>query len=321
MAGIMACSGSSSTTLPPTTGILIRAETLTAGHGCGPATAQLFKYVVVVSGYRAGDPAARASYQSAVTSNIFDCYTDGAFISLPASDDNATFRLEVFAYNSSAYAAAQATLDAASVIGRGRSDADRARLMGFSNELRGTAPTWTTECMATQQQQVQALASCDPLRPGLGGLVEGTVAPTTITLDTARFNLPGGQVAACATAALEDGGVDGGGNDAGLDAEVTDGAVGPGDGGDAADAGASGDGGATISFAKVRVRTRVGARIVADTILACPLRYSIEVPTEPARYDLDVGLLDAAENLVDPGAQTVCTATSAAGATSSAVCP
>lgn len=306
VAGVASCSGSSSTSLPPTTGILIRAETLTAGHGCGEGPTQLFKYAVVVFAYggeAAGPPTERTSYNKFVTSNVFDCYTDGAFISLP-TDGNTSFRLEVFAYNRTQYEEGHEHIKAAAGVRPSDSVAGALRDQ--------TTPTWTTECTATQQQQVQALASCEPLAPGLSGLPDhgGTAGPTTITLATTRFELPDGRIATCVP---EDGDA---GTDAGTDADADA------DVPDAADAGSTpaDDAGLPVSFAKVRVRTRIGAQIIADAVVPCPTLYSAEVAPEPVRYDLDVGLLDSAGAHVDPGAVTVCTVTSTTGKTSSAVC-
>ncbi|MBX3223685.1 MAG: hypothetical protein KF795_24445 [Labilithrix sp.] len=311
VAGAVACSGSSSTSLPPTTGILIRAETLTAGRGCGQDATQLFKYVVVVYQYSGGDPNVRGSYDSVVTSNVFDCYTDGAFISLPTVGDNASFRLEVFAYNRPSYDLTPTNIEAAAVLGRARTPEDRARLATFAGELREqTAPTWTTECTATQQEKVQALASCDPLAPGLEGLGGGAVA-TKISLNTGRFELPDGRVAVCATPPEDsDAGADS--EDAGADADVADASE-----ADASDV----DAGPPVTFARVRVRARIGALVVADAVVGCPAPFVTEVVAEPVRYQLDVGLLDSAGVLVDPGAQTTCTVTSRTGSTTSAVCP
>ena len=42
--GPIGCGSSGSAdTLPPITGIVVRAETLTAGHGCGTSAQQVFK--------------------------------------------------------------------------------------------------------------------------------------------------------------------------------------------------------------------------------------------------------------------------------------
>lgn len=299
--GLAACSGSSSTEVPPTTGILIRAETLTTGRGCGKDPTQLFKYAVVVFGYGGSGPENdRTSYTEAVTSNVFDCYTDGAFISLPAQSGSSTFRLEVYAYNEPAYTASRAQIDGAGTN---------------TSALGETTPTWTTECTATQQANVQALASCDALKPGLGGL-GGEAGTTKITLATARFELPDGRVATCASAPA---------NDAGTDASDEGGVETPEAGPDAGDAAVEAsaplDAGAPITFTKVRVRPRVGATVAGPAVdVTCPTAYATEVDAQPQRYELDVALLDEAGNVVDPGAQTVCTVTSQPGATSSAVC-
>jgi hypothetical protein len=274
--------------------------------------------VAVVFQYSDGDPNDRASYNSVHTTNVFDCYTDGAFISLPSVAGNSSFRLEVFAYNRDAYEAAQDTINDASELGR-RSPTKLPELATFPETLRtATTPTWTTECTATQQVDVKALASCDPLSVGLGGLIGGdggSVAPSTITLDTAQFTLQGGRLATCAN------GSDAGVDDAGADADAGD-VTDAGDAGDSGtDAGTPADAGSPLTFSKVRVRTRIGAQIFADETLDCPTPYSLGVAAEPAHYELDVGLLDPGGNIVEPGAQTLCTVTSKTGESSSAVCP
>jgi hypothetical protein len=71
----------------------------------------------------------------------------------------------------------------------------------------------------------------------------------------------------------------------------------------------------------VRIRTRAGAQIIADTTVPCgDTPYTVEVPAPPASYTLDIGLLDGAGNLVEPDALLECTADSFTGGTSSAVC-
>src|SRR3954471_2972887 len=52
----LACSGTtSSDVIPPITGIVVRAETLTTGRGCVRAPGQVFKYAAVAYGYNDGD--------------------------------------------------------------------------------------------------------------------------------------------------------------------------------------------------------------------------------------------------------------------------
>ena len=290
--GAIACSGVTSTTVTPTTGILVRAETLTSGRGCGVGPTNLFKYAVVVFGYEAGNELDPSSYSKRITSNLFDYYTDGTFIDLAASGGNSRYRLEVYAWNEPAYAAARDLIDSAGTN---------------TTQLREqTAPTWTTECTATQQREVQALALCAPLAPGLTG-VGGTQGPTRITLATTSFRLSDGRVATCRTAPAPDGGAT---PDGGTGPDASD------DGG--TDGGEPLDAGAPVSFTTARVRFRVGHAFVGDPVdVACPTVYSVDVPAEPARYDIDVGLLDG----TTPVGLSSCHATSLTGATSSAVCP
>ncbi len=295
--GAIACSGSSGTTVKPTTGILVRAETLTTGRGCGRSPTNLFKYAVVVFGYESGDPLAASSYTRRLTAKVFDCYTDGSFIELAAVNGNSRYRLEVYAYNEPAYSGSRELIETAGTN---------------TTQLKTTSPTWTTECTATQQRDVQALALCTPLAPGLTGL-DGTVDATRITLDTTRFQLQGGRTAFCRTAPSEDAGVDAG-EDAGEDAGLED--AGAEDAGDAG--GDAGEGaGPPVPFTTARIRYRTATLLGPVIDLPCPSVYTADVPAEPARYDIDVGLLD--DTL--PLGQVTCTATTQTGTTSSAACP
>ena len=322
VASVVACSGASSSELPPTTGIILPAETLTAGYGCGTKPTQLFRYAVVVfrygqedGGEAAGDPSEPSSYRRALTSNVFDCFSDATFSSLVGSTYSGVrldlFRLEVFAFNADAYAAARGIIDVASTNPR------EASLEQLVSELRGTSPTWTTECTATQLQHVQSLATCAPLSPGLTG-VGGTIGPTKISLGTASFRLADGRTATCATEPDADAGAGGDAGDSGALLEPDAGEAAP----DAGDADAAVEAGQPITFHTVRVRARVGASIVGTPVdIPCPTPFVLEVPPGSVQYHLDVGLLDSAENLVDPSAVTTCSVTSQPGVTSSAVCP
>lgn len=315
LAGSIACGSlsSSSLSVTPTTGVVLRAETLTSGRGCGKDPTQLYKYAVLVFEYSGGPADSPTSYGSVLTSNVFDCFTDGVFISLRPSSVNTGFRLEVFGYNEASYEASRSSIDTAG------STPSSQTLGALPQLLRETAPTWSTECSVIQQENVQALVSCDPLSAGLAG-VGGTSDVTTITLDTTRFLLPDGREAECATSPPPAPIVDAG-DDADIDASDD-----PSDAGDDADADIDTSDPppsppASLTFSAVRIRPRSGTTIVGPTVdLTCPARFVARVGPDPAHYELDVGLLDAHGNLLDPAAMLVCSVTSRTGEASSAVC-
>jgi hypothetical protein len=302
--GVLACSGTSSSAAQATTGIVVRSEALTTGRGCGRSPTNVFKYAVVVFGYGTGPESARTSYTTPVISNVFDCFTDGAFIDLEPVLGSSTFRLEVYAYNEPAFTASRAAITAAG------SD---------TNALRATTPTWTTECTATQQRDVQALALCDPLSPGLAGF-GGALPPTRITVGTSQFHVADGRTAICGSASDAGADVNAAPSDAAADVVAVPDAQ--------ADAALDAGGGdpdasaprtdASVTFAAARIRYRTAQAVGPVVDVACPNPFLADVPPEPARYDVEVGLVDPSGN---PVGTTICTVTSQTGATSSAVCP
>lgn len=180
--------------IQPITGVTVRAETLTAGRGCGTAPTQLFKYTVVVF--------ARGEY---VAGNVYDCFTDGTFVELP-NIGTALYTMEVLTFSRAAYVAAggealgallarlnanHAALatDAGGAPQREAIDADLAR-------LRSSNPTYSTTCSAEQLGLVQTLAICKPLQLGAGG-VGGKAPPASVVLSLAKFPRSDGSVATC----------------------------------------------------------------------------------------------------------------------------
>jgi hypothetical protein len=286
IAGFVACSGSGSTTgIPPITGIVIRAETLTTGRGCGQGPDQLFKYAAIVYGYTEGPVDVKGSYRTAVTAGVYDCFADGTFVELPETGGSFTYRLEVFAYSEPAYNAARATIEGAGTNG---------------DAYRSANPTWTTVCTATQQANVQALAVCDPLVSG--------IAPATVILRTGAFSRASGVISVCARSII-DGGLDGGD---GGDAEADSGDL------DAGDAGGDAGTSTGINFVTVRVTARAnGSQVVPDTSVACPDTFVIPNATPGAAYEMDVTLLDGIGASVGT---TKCAAQAVAGTETAATC-
>jgi hypothetical protein len=325
--GAAACNDSTSGGVPPTTGVLVRAEQLTNGRGCGTGPTNLFKYVVVVFGFsgQGEDPNLRTSYNVGQASNVYDCYVDGEFVNLPAINGSYQYRLEVYAYNQAAYNASAAAIGSLGTnVGI---EVDGGRSGGYA----ATSPTWTTQCTVTQSSNVETLAVCDPLQAGLGGL--GTAPDkTTITLDTAQqFRLPDGRIGVCLPSETPDGGpTDAGTPDADAadanddadagDAEISDAEAGA-DAGPDADADASQTDASTplVAFSTVRVRPRIGGTITAAAVdVPCGKPYSTEVSAEPATYTVDVGLIDSTGT---PIGQTACAVTTVTGKANAIACP
>lgn len=286
----LACGGSgSSTGIPPITGIVIRAETLTVGRGCGRAPTQLFKYAAIVYGYTDGPEDVKGSYRTPVTAGVYDCFADGTFVELPATGGSTTFRLDVFAYSELAYVAAKATIDSAGTNG---------------DALRTTNPTWTTVCTATQLRDVQALAVCDPLVSG--------IAPSSIILRTGVFSRANGGGTICVRSLTDAGSDAGDGGDGSSDASSEASAD-----ADAGDAGVDSGPSAGLTFATVRVAATSNGTAVANADVACPDTFVIPNAVPNAPYDLDVTLLDDTAALVGT---TKCTAQAVSGVETAAVC-
>jgi hypothetical protein len=183
-AGLGCGSSAATTILVPITGVTVRAESITGGLGCGRGSTQIFKYAVVVFGPNPMAIGALGSFDTPLASNVFDCFSDGLFVNLPATAGSTDYKLSVYAYSAQAYEAA--------------TDAKiRAALAGTdAATLAATSPTFTTTCSATEIPDVQSLAACQPLVAGAGG-VGAPVMPATVTLSAASFAAGDGGTATC----------------------------------------------------------------------------------------------------------------------------
>ncbi|MDB4938164.1 MAG: hypothetical protein JWP87_5136 [Labilithrix sp.] len=180
---LLACSGTgTSDTLSPITGVTIRAESLTASRGCGRGTTQIFKYAVVILGR---NPSSTGTFDVFIAGNVYDCFSDAQFVSLPASANSFEYDVQVYAYNEAAYQAAggDAVVKPAAVN---------------PTALPRTNPTLTTTCTAQQIPEVQSLAVCKPFSVGTGAF--GTPAqPATVVLSAGSFARGDGGVVVCDT--------------------------------------------------------------------------------------------------------------------------
>lgn len=285
LAGFAACSGTgSSSSFFTITGIVVRAETLTTGRGCGVSPEQLFRYAVVVYGKNPTDE----GFDIPIAGNVYDCFTDGTFVRLPEINGSFRYRLEVRAFNRPDYEAARATLAALpSIAPPIADDAGITPVVGSPavDAFRATSATWTTECHATQLESVQSLAVCAPL----AGATDGA----QVVLETREFALEEGGVARCANAA-----------DAGTDAEA-----------DADVDGGAGD--VTFTIVRARARTSSSVDAGAPQDVTCPTPYVESFGSEPQLVTIDAVLLSAGGAEVG---RTTCTAETSAGATVTARC-
>jgi hypothetical protein len=303
-----ACSGTTtSDVIPPITGIVVRAETLTLGRGCGRAPGQVFKYAAVAYGYNGSDFPAPAQAEklahdnpekfSPVTAAIYDCFTDGTFVQLPPQptpNGILTYRLELYVFDATAY---DRTSNEIVAVVNGIANKNEE---GDPKKLALTFPTWTTTCVGTQQQDVQVLANCDPIVFGNGGIATGgdagvKPAPAAIELATQQFALADGGAIACD----EDGGVP---------------EAGPTDAGDAEAAAPIAP---STTFTTVRVVPSTPGAVGPSVDVTCPATYHFEPPQQAAAFSLDVTLLGGNGARVG---HTTCAASAEPGRTSSAAC-
>jgi hypothetical protein len=175
-AALAACAGTAATTTgyTPVTGVLVRADALVSGIGCGTGDTQVYKYAAVVT--QGATTATNTS--GAPAGGVYDCFADAKFANLQAGPDGTlSFTVQVFAFDKRAFDAQNAN---------GALTGDSA---GW-DRLQGHTPTFKTSCSATQQAGVEVLAVCAPLQTG---------GPGTIRLETTGFTRGDGGALACGT--------------------------------------------------------------------------------------------------------------------------
>jgi hypothetical protein len=224
------------------TGIQIRSAELVAGHGCGTGPGQVYRYAAVVT--YAGTPLdTDASSPEAGTSgdagtcgpspswvNTFECFNDGVFDNLPASDSGAQqFAVAIYAYDKAGYdgSGLPASLQC---LSNACSAQDLCTVLAAAPKAQ-----FTTTCAATQQQGIPVLAVCAPLQPVNGGTVAADAGADTGAGAGADAGADTGAGAGADASAGADAAP---GADAGPGADATTGA----DAGTGADASASLDG-------------------------------------------------------------------------------
>jgi hypothetical protein len=174
---VPACSNSDAGGITPITGIVVLADTLTAGHGCGTGPGEIFKYVVVVQ--IPGDAGGQNLNNDFIAAGAYDCFTNGTFDNLCTygSSASTSFSVSVFAFTAEQWTGALEDGEvteagaASGVVASAIATAPTSECSGgflapleLLSTLRATA-NWSTTCTATQQSNVPVIASCGPLQP------------------------------------------------------------------------------------------------------------------------------------------------------------
>jgi hypothetical protein len=211
------CPNTASTSIyTPPTGIQIDSQSLVAGLGCGSGLGQVYRYAVVL-----GPPEPDGGVGTpgpAITSGVFDCFSDPLFANLPSPDGGPTaFGLNIFAYDRASFPAELGGCENLPLTMACPGD-DASVVQRYAAQA-----TWTTNCRATQSQGVPQVAQCPyPLAPIEGGAVGDAGDATTgsdATAEAADAPADAPREAADApTAEASDGpGVSGEGGDAPLE--------------------------------------------------------------------------------------------------------
>jgi hypothetical protein len=292
------------------TGIIVRAELLTATLGCGRGAEQVYKYAVAVEnvdGVR-------------VAHGLYDCFADAYFVGLsPSRSGSLDFVVGIKALNKTAFDAQE------NAIVRRPEDP----LFLEEETFNGIAPTWSTTCSARQQSNIQVLAVCGQLSKS---------PPGSIAVRTDGFEGPDGERLRCGihyatvVAAIfppsattdPDGGVadggtsDGGTSEDGGDAGLADGGDAGGEGG--ASGGSSGEasGGTSAGTAGGSTGSPSPGGVPARTeVVACPQAILVAPALETGTYIFELTFVDAAGSRVGT---TRCSALNAPGLVTTATC-
>ncbi len=136
---LAACSSTTSTSsVVVPTGIVVSADDVVGGRGCGAASGQVYKYVAAI--------ATRDAPQQVLGAEVYDCFADATFVNL--TDATSDYTVTVLAFDAASYQANQDAIE------------------GEPGAIDALAPSarWKTTCDATLSPNVQVLAACAPLQ-------------------------------------------------------------------------------------------------------------------------------------------------------------
>ena len=170
-----ACSNSDAGGITPLTGILVLADTLTTGHGCGTGPDEIFEYATIVS-----IPENSGLFSGAyVTGGTTPCYTNATFDNVCTYNTNSNYNITIYAFNQAEwnqtldpdggstvtdFLNTQNSVAAPAYDGGIPSCTDILKAATVVPQVNGQAG-WTTTCTAKQQQDAPVTALCGPLEP------------------------------------------------------------------------------------------------------------------------------------------------------------
>lgn len=138
---VLSSSSSTTATVPPVTGLEVRAEEALEGLGCGRGSNEAFRWGGVIRA---------AGSESPLAANVVDCFADLVFHALPPTDAAVDrYRIDLVAFRESDWNALDPALQADLVSGKAEAFA------------RATA-TWRTTCEGVQEQGFRREATCVP---------------------------------------------------------------------------------------------------------------------------------------------------------------
>lgn len=165
----------------PITGIQVNAASLVYGIGCGTANDQVFMYAGVVSYTIEADASFPQPPPDALPSGVYDCFANGIFSNLPASEAGTlNFTVQIFAFNEASFPPELSCAEDAGVLGGTHGVTcpgdTPTNVIKFEHDA-----NWTTTCTGTQVPGATVPAVCGPLVPtrpvpGDGGENDSAVA-------------------------------------------------------------------------------------------------------------------------------------------------
>jgi hypothetical protein len=163
---VYACGTGNSTGITPTTGIVVRADDLVAGYGCGTGPSQIYEYAVIISSF----PEEGGVGAVFIAGGAYPCYADATFINLCASTSGSlSFNVNVYAFTE-----AQWNLESSKLQNPPLQDLesycqfDGGTQASFNTDVNlenyliqyGSLASYMEDCVGTQQENIEVEAVC-----------------------------------------------------------------------------------------------------------------------------------------------------------------